>query len=85
MGQKQLILTSISNITFKGRLENLGKGANRDKIALRSNKPCKIIVLISILLGSFSKINKRPGPNKDVLGGKLTENNKNVLDYYQAD
>ena len=44
----------------------------------------KKIVLISILLGNFSKINKRPVPNKDVLGGKLLKNNKNVLDYYSA-
>ena len=43
----------------------------------------KKIVLISVLLENFSKINKRPGPNKDVLGGKLSKNNnKNVLDYY---
>ena len=42
----------------------------------------KKIVLISVLLENFSKINKCPGPNKDVLGGKLSENNKNVLDYY---
>ena len=34
---------------------------------------------------NFSKINKRPVPNKDVLGGNLSKNNKNVLDYYLAD
>ena len=45
----------------------------------------KKIVLISVLLENFSKINKRPGPNKDVLGGKLSKNNKNVLDYYSED
>ena len=45
----------------------------------------KKIVLINVLLENFSKINKRPGPNKDVLGGKLSKNNKNVLDYYSED
>ena len=45
----------------------------------------KKIVLISVLLENFSKINKRPGPNKYVLGGKLLKNNKNVLDYYSED
>ena len=44
----------------------------------------KKIILISVLLENFSKINKRPGPNKDVLGGKLLKNNKNVLDCYSA-
>ena len=82
MGQQQPIFTSISNITFKSRLENLGIGTNGEKNALRSNKSCKKIVVISILLGNFSKINEHPEPNKDVVGGKLTENNKNILDYY---
>ena len=75
MGQKQPIFTSISNITFKSRLDNLGIGTNREKNALRSKKSCEKIVLISILLGNFLNINKCPGPNKDVQGGKLTENN----------
>ena len=35
----------------------------------------------NILLKKFSKINKHPGPNKNVLGGSLPKNNKNVLDY----
>ena len=30
----------------------------------------------------FPKINKNPAPNKDVLGGKLSKNYKNVLDNY---
>ena len=38
-----------------------------------------------ILLKIFSKINKHPGPNKNVLGGSLPKNNKNVLDYYSED
>ena len=38
--------------------------------------------LISVLKEKFSKINKRPVFNKDVLGGKMLKNNKNVLDYY---
>ena len=37
------------------------------------------------LVKKLLKINKRPAPNKDVLGGKSLENNKNVLDYYLAD
>ena len=41
-------------------------------------------VQISILPGNFSKITKRPWPNKDILGGKLLKNNKNVRDYYSA-
>ena len=44
----------------------------------------KKIVLISVLLENISKIDKRSGPNKDDLGGKLSKNNKNVLDYYLA-
>ena len=42
----------------------------------------KKIVVISALLENFSKINKRPGPNKDILGGKLLKINKKVLNYY---
>ena len=33
----------------------------------------------------FPKSNKCPEPNKNVLGGKLAEIDKNILDYYQAD
>ena len=44
----------------------------------------KKIVLIIILQGNFSKINKRSGPNKDILGGKMLKNNENVLDFYLA-
>ena len=39
------------------------------------------ITLTNVLLEIFSKINKRPGPNKNVLGGSLPKFNKNVLDY----
>ena len=42
----------------------------------------KKIVLISVLLENFSKISKRPVTNEDILGGKLSKNNKNVLDCY---
>ena len=75
------IFTSNCNIIFKSRLENLGTGTNLEKIP-KEKQMLKKIVLISILLENFSKINKRPGPNKDVQGGKLSKNNKNVQDYY---
>ena len=80
--KKLPIFTSISNIIFKSRLENLGTGTNLEKNCPKKEQILKKIVLISILLGNFSKINKRPGPNKNILGGKLLKNNKNVLDYY---
>ena len=38
--------------------------------------------LKNFLLKKLHKINKHPVPNEDVLGGKSSENNKNVLDYY---
>ena len=40
---------------------------------------------IEIIFWNFSKINKYPVLNKDVLGGKLSKNNKNVLEYYSED
>ena len=37
---------------------------------------------IELISWNFSKINYRPVLNKDVLGGKMLKNNKNVLDFY---
>ena len=37
---------------------------------------------IELISWKFSKINYCPVPNKDVLGGKMLENNKNVMDFY---
>ena len=40
---------------------------------------------INLISGKIWKINNRPAPNKGVLGGKLMQINKNVLDYYSGD
>ena len=42
----------------------------------------KKCALNNVLRRKCSEINKRPVFNKDVLGGKMLKNNKNVLDYY---
>ena len=51
------------------------------KILFAKNKVGKEYVK-NYLVEKLLKINKRPAPNKDVLGEKSLENNKNVLDYY---